>query len=84
MCAEKDKNYYTSTCRLDKENRGEKGFGGKSLILERIPTLSHTKAKKNGESQMFSQGYSQFSTMCTQCMEIEKISPFRIQSQIIL
>ena len=46
MCAKKDNNYYTSTCRLDKENRGEKGFGGKSLILERIPTLSHTKAKK--------------------------------------
>ena len=29
-----------------KKTRDERGFGGKSLILERIPTLSHTHRKK--------------------------------------
>ena len=31
-----------------KKTRDERGFGGKSLILERIPTLSHTKGMKGG------------------------------------
>ena len=30
-----------------KKTRDERGFGGKSLILERIPTLSHTEKKNN-------------------------------------
>ena len=29
-----------------KKTRDERGFGGKSLILERIPTLSHTEKEK--------------------------------------
>ena len=42
----KEEIIYASTVWIKEEQRRERGFEGKSLILGRIPTLSHTKEKK--------------------------------------